>query len=203
MTGPFQVLHICTGNIGRSPMAERLMRMRLDKAVGADVADAAFLVSSAGTWGHTGSRMEAFAVQALAARGSDSGGFTARELTEAHIRSADLVLTATAEHRAAVVGLVPAALHRTFTLRELARLAPGASALLPGPGDSAAELTERARQAVTAALVVRGQAPRPSDPADDDVVDPFGAPMDFYAARADEIDAACAEVVGLLTGVTG
>lgn len=201
MTEPFHVLHVCTGNIGRSPMAERLMRLRLDKALGADVADAAFVVDSAGTWGHTGSRMEPFALLVLEERGLSSEGFAARELSEQHVQSADLVLTATTEHRAAVVGLVPAALRRTFTLRELARLAPEVDAALPDPaGRPVAGLVERARQVVEAALVARGRTARPGDRGVDDVVDPLGAPIEFYRARADEIDAACAEIVALLTG---
>lgn len=57
----------------------------------------------------------------------DSGvsgeGFAARLLTESMISGADLVLTATREHRAAVVEESPAALRRTFSVREFARLA--------------------------------------------------------------------------------
>lgn len=196
MSDPFHVLHVCTGNIGRSPMAERIMRLRLEKAVGAYVAGTRFLVDSAGTWGHTGSPMEPFAGTALVSMGISPEGFAARELGEEHIRSADLVLTATAEHRTTVVGLVPAALHRTFTLREFARVARLVD-LEPPPG---LDVVERARQVVALAVVARGREPRPAHPADDDVADPIGAPVDYYLGRAGEIDQACTQAVAVLTG---
>jgi protein-tyrosine phosphatase len=194
VNGPFRVLHVCTGNIGRSPMAERLMRARLAKVLGDGASS--FVVDSAGTWGHTGSPMEPFAATALAVLGVSPDGFAARELAEEHVRSADLVLTATTEHRTTVVGLVPGALHRTFTLRELARLAP---AVEPGLEPGLDPVT-RAHEAVAAAVVARGREPRPVDPADDDVADPIGAPVGFYLDRAAEIDDACVQVVGLLVG---
>lgn len=197
MTSPFHVLHVCTGNIGRSPMAERIMRMRLERALGAYVASTRFLVDSAGTWGHTGSPMEPFAGMALVSLGISADGFTARELTEDHVRSSDLVLTATAEHRSTVVGLVPSALHRTFTLREFARLASLVAPELPADLD----VVDRARQAVAVAVVARGRQPKPADPLDDDVADPIGAPVDYYFGRAGEIDQACTQAVALLTGV--
>lgn len=197
MTAPFHVLHVCTGNIGRSPMAERIMRMRLERAVGAYTATTRYLVDSAGTWGHTGSAMEPFAGTALASLGVNAEGFAARELTEEQVRSADLVLTATADHRSTVVGLVPAALHRTFTLREFARLSPMIDRVLP-PG---LDPVERSRRAVAEAIVARGRQPRAANPADDDVADPIGAPVDYYLGRAGEIDQACTQAVAVLTGV--
>lgn len=197
MSERFHVLHVCTGNIGRSPMAEQIMRARLVQRLGEEEASARFLVDSAGTWGHTGSAMEQHAAAALMSLGIDPGDFRARELTEDHIRSADLVLTATAEHRTTVVGLVPAALHRTFTLREFARLVPDVERELPHGSPPA----ERLRLAVSGAVVARGRQSRPADASLDDVADPIGAPLLYYWARAEEIDAACVRAVDLLTGV--
>ncbi|MCW2498766.1 MAG: etp, partial [Frankiales bacterium] len=116
----FRVLHVCTGNICRSPMAEHLMREGLRQRLG-DRADA-FVIESAGTWGHTGSAMEPFALSTLAALGHDGSAFQARELVAEHVAAADLVLGATREHRAAAVVLQPRAAKRTFTLREFDRL---------------------------------------------------------------------------------
>jgi len=178
-------------------MAEQIMRARLGQRIGEEEAAAQFLVDSAGTWGHTGSAMEQHAAASLMSLGIDPGSFAARELTEDHIRSADLVLTATTEHRTTVVGLVPGALHRTFTLREFARLAPAVELGLPeGCG-----VEDRPRLAVAGAVVARGRQPRPADPGLDDVADPIGAPLLYYWARAEEIDAACVRAVDLLTGI--
>jgi protein-tyrosine phosphatase len=190
----FGVLHVCTGNIGRSPMAERIMRQHLAGQLG-DAASA-FDVGSAGTGGYPGAGLEPGAAAALRQRGADAGSFSARELTEELVVAADLVLTATTEHRTAVVGLVPGAVRYTFTLREFARLAPAVAPLL----DPLAGPVARARQSVGLALRARGAAPKAPDPTADDVADPIGAPLAFYEDRASEIDAACARAVALFAG---
>jgi hypothetical protein len=80
---PFRVLHVCTGNICRSPMAELLMRRMLDR--GWPEQAERFVVESAGTWGHAGSPMEPHAHSTLAAHGVDGSAFRARELAAEHV----------------------------------------------------------------------------------------------------------------------
>jgi protein-tyrosine phosphatase len=182
----FRILVVCTGNIARSPMAQRLLEHRL-------LAVPSLSVSSAGTWGHEGSPMERSAAAALAEVGIDEGGFRARELTLGMVRSAALVLTATRDHRAAVLRHDPTALRRTFTLRELARLAAlpvAASELQPGPA--------RAHRVVEAAAGARGSVRVP--PREDDVADPFGAPLSVYRACRDQIRVAVDQIASALVG---
>lgn len=104
------LLFVCTGNICRSPTAERLAAAL---GVGA---------SSAGTRAVIGHPMHPQAALVLAGLGGDASGFVARQLTPAIAGSADLVLAMTAAHRDAVLELAPRQLHRTFTLAEAARL---------------------------------------------------------------------------------
>jgi protein-tyrosine phosphatase len=165
----FRVLHVCTGNICRSPMAEHLMREGLRQRLG-DRVDA-FVIESAGTWGHTGSAMEPFALSTLAALGHDGSAFQARELVAEHVAAADLVLGATREHRAAAVVLQPRAAKRTFTLREFDRLLSVVDPATLPAGDPEA----RARALVAAAAAQRGLV-RPDRPADDDLADPYQGP---------------------------
>jgi protein-tyrosine phosphatase len=177
----FEVLVVCTGNIARSPMAQRLLQHRLDGR--GDVA-----VSSAGTWGHEGSAMERHAAAALAEVGVGDDGFRARELTAPMVQRADLVLTATREHRVAVVSLDPQALPRTFTLREFARLV---RTLPADPAISAPAL-------VTAAAAARGSVRVP--PGEDDVADPYGGPLRSYRRCREVITDAVDAIVPRLVG---
>jgi protein-tyrosine phosphatase len=174
MSEVFRVLHVCTGNICRSPMAEHLMREGLRQRL-RDRADR-FVVESAGTWGHTGSPMETYALSTLAAYDIDGAAFAARELVAEHVVAADLILGATREHRAAAVVLHPRAAARTFTLREFARLAGAVDPATLPDGDP----VERARALVRAAAANRGLV-SPDRPGDDDVDDPYQAPASAFA----------------------
>jgi protein-tyrosine phosphatase len=189
----FRVLHVCTGNICRSPLAEHLMRDGLRTRLG-DGADR-FVIESAGTWGHTGSPMEAYALSTLAAYDLDGSAFAARELVAEHVVAADLVLGATREHRAAAVVLHPRAAARTFTLREFARLV---AAVDPGTLP-AGDLVERARALVVAAAAQRGLLP-PQRPTDDDVDDPYQAPASAFASCGALVHATLQGPLDLLGG---
>jgi protein-tyrosine phosphatase len=189
----FRVLHVCTGNICRSPMAEHLMRFGLAERLG-PAADR-FVVESAGTWGHTGSAMEPYALSTLESYGVDGGSFTARELVAEHVVAADLVLGATREHRAAAVVLHPRAAARTFTLREFARLAGAVDVATLPSGDP----VERARALVRAAAANRGLVP-PASPKDDDLADPYHAPQSAFATCATLVQQTLQGPLDLLAG---
>ena len=99
------------------------------------------------------------------------------------IRSADLVIGLTRKHRSAVVELVPAAVRRTFTLRELARLAADVDpAALPGANATTAD---RLRALVPLAGARRGLTSY--RPADDDVVDPFRGDTALYERSFEQL----------------
>ncbi|HVE63399.1 MAG TPA: hypothetical protein VNB94_06320 [Mycobacteriales bacterium] len=189
----FRVLHVCTGNICRSPMAERLMRAGLLARLGEGAA--AFVVESAGTWGHTGSPMEPGALSTLTSYDLDGADFRARELLAEHVAGADLVLTATREHRSAAVVLHPRASAYTFTLREFARLTALVDIAALPTGDPVA----RARAAVTATAASRGLRP-PASPSEDDVGDPYQAPPSVFAACAELVDTAVQRALDVLAG---
>jgi protein-tyrosine phosphatase len=188
---PFRVLYVCTGNICRSPLAERLARHELGRRLGPDAG--LIEVTSAGTHGLTGHEMYVEAATVLEGAGGDPAGFVARLMGADHVTQADLVLTATREHRAAVVRLDPRASRRTFTIREFARLAAEVD-------PSALPLTDplsRLRVAVEEAAAHRGLV-GPESPADDDVPDPYGGPARGYEESGRLIGAATAATVDLL-----
>ena len=193
MSEVFRVLHVCTGNICRSPMAEHLMRAGLQERLG--VAAERFEIGSAGTWGHTGSPMEAHAVTTLARYGVDGRRFSARELVAEQVAGADLILGATREHRAAAVVLHPRAAARTFTLREFGRLAAAVDASTIAGEDP----VDRARNAVRAAAAQRGLVP-PDSPRDDDLDDPYQAPESAFVACGALVQATLQTPLDLLAG---
>lgn len=119
--GSFRILHVSTGNVCRSPITERLTRHALADRLG-DPLWGGLIVESAGTWGHEGAPMEANAETVLADFGADPSGFVGRELLDDHVIRADLVLTATRDHRAQVISMGHSAGLRTFTLKEFTRL---------------------------------------------------------------------------------
>jgi len=111
------ILFICTGNICRSPTAERLL-----VALGAANGLQDIQASSAGTRAVIGHPMHLEAAPVLERLGGDPSDFAARQLTAKIASAADLVLTMTRAHRDAVLELAPHRLHRTFTLAEASRL---------------------------------------------------------------------------------
>ena len=193
MSDVFRILHVCTGNICRSPMAERLTRAGLEQRLGPDAER--FVVESAGTWGHSGAPMEPYALSTLASYGVDGSDFRARELVAEHVAGADLVLGATRDHRAAAVVLHPRAARRTFTLREFARLA---GAVDPAQLTSS-DPVERARRLVDAAAGRRGLVP-PDSPRDDDLVDPYQGPERGFADCGELVQRTLQRPLDLLAG---
>ncbi|MFD9910564.1 protein-tyrosine-phosphatase [Streptomyces sp. NPDC059063] len=197
--GTFRILHVSTGNVCRSPITERLTRHALAARLG-DPDAGGLVVESAGTWGHEGAPMETNAETVLADFGADASGFVGRELLDDHVIRADLVLTATRDHRAQVISMGHSAGLRTFTLKEFTRLVRAIDpATLPDPDGSDA-VVERARALVRAAAALRGWLLAPNVEADE-VYDPYGAPLPFFRSVGGEIQQALDPVVTALTGV--
>nr|WP_233221508.1 protein-tyrosine-phosphatase [Streptomyces carminius] len=195
----FRILHVSTGNVCRSPITERLTRHALVDRLGHRRAGG-LVVESAGTWGHEGAPMEEHAAAVLHEYGADPSGFLGRELLDEHVIRADLVLTATRDHRAQVISMGHSAGLRTFTLKEFTRLVRAIDpATLPDP-DGEGGVVERARALVRAAAALRGWLLAPSAEADE-VYDPYGAPITYFRSVGEEIHTALDPVVTALTGV--
>lgn len=116
--GPtLHVLFVCTGNICRSPIAERLT-----SALAERYGIAGLEASSAGTRAVVSHPVHREADRVLKSLGGSGDNFAARQLSARIATQADLIVTMTRSHRDRVLEVTPRMLHRTFTLGELAVL---------------------------------------------------------------------------------
>jgi len=193
------ILHVCLANRARSALAEFATRAALARCGLSE----AIPVAGAGTWTRGGERVWEPAGREARRRGWDPAGFRSRRLEPAMVREADLVLAATRALRDEVIALVPAALRRTFTWRELTWLLDGA-----GPDELAAHLAtppaaatplDRLGAVPALARARRGHLPVP--PAESfDVVDPADGTPGASELAADHIERCVAVLVGIVAG---
>ncbi|TFD61502.1 low molecular weight phosphatase family protein [Cryobacterium suzukii] len=209
-----RILVVCTGNICRSPLAEQLLRQNLS-AAGIDA-----VVTSAGTQAMTGSAMTPEAAALSLRYGAPQTRHVARQLTEKLIADADLVLTATRDHRRQVVSMLPKATRYTFTLNQFARLvSPAARVDAPASAGPAAQNSSAESVATSTALAppdstarppvdfaafiadvasTRGLYPSPTPPTLDDVADPYRQSAAVYARAAAAINGSVTTITAAL-----
>ncbi len=187
----FTLLFVCTGNICRSPFAERLGRAWLDEVLGEQ--SGAFRLASAGTRARVDAGMHPDTALVLRGLGGDPTGFRARRLSLELMQEADLVLTMTRGHRRDVFLLDPRALSRTYTLREAADLLRTVTTDLDCP---AGYVAERARALIPGMHAARA---RRRGGLQDDILDPIGLPLDVHEEVSAEVIEALVPVLAALT----
>lgn len=164
-------------------MAEALLRHRLGSV------DESVRVSSAGAF-PGGQPATGHGQATMAARGLDLSTHVSRRLERHHVDGADLIIGMARTHVREAVSLVPDALARTYTLKELVRAARSAG-------------KRRSSESMADWLARVGNGRRRTDLAgvghDDafDIEDPIGRDRSAYEVTADEIDALLADLVAL------
>ena len=156
------LLFVCTGNICRSPMAERLA-----VAYASYESIANFSASSAGVRAVVGHPMQNDAALVLRSLGGDDNHFVARQFTPRIASDADLVITMTRAHRDRVLEGAPRLLRKTLTLPEVASLA-----------------TEHGAQNFDDLIALRPRLDIYSLP---EIVDPIGQSVDVFEAVGSQI----------------
>jgi len=102
------VLFVCVGNICRSPSAEVMLRQA--------VAGKGIQISSAGLGALVGHGIDATAQELLVEQGMDGLAHRARQIDDAILGAADLVLTMERKHVRRIAEIAPQASGKTFLL---------------------------------------------------------------------------------------
>lgn len=126
---PLNVLVLCAGNIGRSPLGEVLLRAGLARALGlteAEMAAHGIVVSSAGTDAPEGHEASSRGIPFARRFGLDLTGHRARQLTPEMLDEADVVFCMDNTHIGAVEKMAPEA-------GDKARLFAGEGVEIPDP----------------------------------------------------------------------
>lgn len=176
------VLVVCTANVCRSPVAERLLQ-REWAAAGIPVR-----VQSAGSLGGR-NKVHPHTVEAARFARIDLTDHESRALTTEMIESegADLVIGMTREHLRAAISLEPSCWPRAFTLRELVRRT---SELPTPPADWDDWLAACHDDRFMGDLMV----PQPFD----DLPDPYGRPLSEHILMVQEVAGASARIASAL-----
>jgi protein-tyrosine-phosphatase len=190
---PFRIVFVCTGNVCRSALAERLGRAFLEESLGRRAVS--IHLESAGVRAVVGAEMDPDSGLVLQGFGGDPHGFAARQFEPELVAHADLVLTMTRDHRRQVLERAPKALPRTFTLREAADLAAGLGDDIPGR-----TFQERARQLVT--RLAASRTGRQGSRADD-VADPIGRSVEVHQQVGEAIAEALLPLLRRITALHG
>lgn len=176
------VLVVCTGNVCRSPAAEYLFR--------AELPDMPIDFASAGTDAMPDQEIDPKVAALLSRRGIDTSDFRSRWLTGAMPLSADLILTAATSHRATVTRISPHLLHRTLTLKQLARYTPEILTERP-PSD----FGSRIEWIVGSLPRARSRSLRDGS---DSIEDPIGKSQRTYETVVNDVECAVAAISELL-----
>ena len=147
-------------------------------------------VVSAGVMAMTGDPMTPQSADAMTKRGFTPTKHISQDLTPKLLEEADLVLTATLDHRGEIARMLPKASKYSFTIDEFARLTSFLKAdpefqeeFKKNPKETREQYLKRAIQQ---AVLLRGMVPTSLDPKD--VIDPYGESIEVYNQVAEHVD---------------
>ncbi len=107
-----KIMFVCTGNICRSAMADAFCRKKAPELE----------IFSCGTDADTGWKCPENTIEAMEEYDIDMRKHRATNIMESNIKSMDLILCATINHKRRVISIFPELSDKTYTMKEYARL---------------------------------------------------------------------------------
>lgn len=178
----FQIVVLCMGNICRSPMAEGLLRKRLDeRKINAHVHSAGRLQS--------GRPADRHSIEVLAERGIDIRSHRSRTNSTQILEPANLVIAMAREHVRDAVTIHSPAWPRTFTLKELVRR-----------GEANGKRPQEVSIETWLGNLHAGRERRDllGESHMDDIEDPYGYSREVFEQLAGELDDLTARMINLM-----
>jgi len=176
-----RILFVCTGNTCRSPLAEGLLRMKVNKE------GLAVEVRSAGVSAVTGGPISRNSASILKQAGFKEE-LQSLAIQPSEVNWADLILTMTVGHKRSVIGRFPDAVDKIYTLKEYVEDDELVLQAIEEREKLVAELQLKQALAQVITPVERSRVLELEDKLPDyDISDPFGGPMAIYQQTADEI----------------
>ena len=109
-------MFVCTGNNCRSPMAEGLLKKKIEAKGLSNIK-----VYSCGVFAETGDYASYEAIEVLKAYGIDISKHRATNIKDAFIEEMDMILCATISHKQTVLQAYPSLQGKVYTIKEYAQ----------------------------------------------------------------------------------
>lgn len=190
--GTFSILVVCTGNICRSPLGERLLQHQLISLPLQQT------ITSAGTGALIGGDVPSAIRDIANSLNAPVDGHVPRQISAEMVRSSTLILTAERSHRSEVVSLVPRASNKTFTLKQFARLCQEHEEFV-GQGTLSAPNITQLSDLIVEISDFRSLATPPEHNSSDDVEDPYRRSQADYLLAGDEINKATKTISAVIS----
>lgn len=112
----FSILFVCTGNMCRSPLAEGILRKKIEEEISAELKDM-IIIQSCGTYAYEGNKPSENSIKVAKQNGLDISRIRSKAINKMIVDEADLILALSVEHLNFIVENYYSAKNKTFLLK--------------------------------------------------------------------------------------